>query len=58
MPKIVDEQMCEATKQRILHEVAREFARLGFDQDNINMIAEQVSVIARQILEGIRTNHS
>jgi hypothetical protein len=57
-PKIVDEQMCQTTMRHILREVVREFTHLGFDQDNIKMIAEQVSVIARQILEGIRTNHS
>src|SRR5216684_8168380 len=44
MPKIVDEQMREATRQRILHEAAREFARLGFDQANINVIAEQAGI--------------
>jgi AcrR family transcriptional regulator len=41
MPKIVDEQMREATRQRIMRVAAREFARLGFDQANINVIAEQ-----------------
>jgi len=44
MPKIVDEQMREATRQRILREAAREFARLGFDQANINVIAEQAGI--------------
>lgn len=44
MPKIVDEQMREATRQRILREAAREFARLGFDQANINLIAEQAGI--------------
>ena len=44
MPKIVDAQMREATKQRILREAAREFARLGFDQANINVIAEQAGI--------------
>src|SRR5260370_1470093 len=44
MPKIVDEQMREATRQRILGEAAREFARLGFDQANINLIAEQAGI--------------
>jgi AcrR family transcriptional regulator len=44
MPKIVDEQMREATRQRILREAAREFARLGFDQANINLIAEQAAI--------------
>ena len=31
MPKIVDEQMREATRQRIMRQAASEFARLGFD---------------------------
>jgi len=44
MPKIVDEQMREATRHRILHEAASEFARLGFDQANINTIAEQAGI--------------
>ncbi|GCE45483.1 TetR family transcriptional regulator [Thermosporothrix hazakensis] len=44
MPKIVDAQIREATRQRILREAAREFARLGFDQANINLIAEQAGI--------------
>lgn len=40
MPKIVDEQMRETTRRHILQVAAREFARLGFDQANINTIAE------------------
>jgi AcrR family transcriptional regulator len=44
MPKIVDEQMREATRIRILREAASEFARLGFDQANINTIAEQAGI--------------
>ncbi|GHO87696.1 TetR family transcriptional regulator [Dictyobacter formicarum] len=44
MPKIVDEQMREATRQHILHEAAKEFARLGFDQANINLIAEKAGI--------------
>jgi AcrR family transcriptional regulator len=44
MPKIVDEQMREVTRQRILHQAASEFARLGFDQANINTIAEQAGM--------------
>jgi AcrR family transcriptional regulator len=44
MPKIVDEQMREATRRRIIHEAAREFAHLGFDQANINVIAEQAGI--------------
>jgi AcrR family transcriptional regulator len=44
MPKIVDEQMREATRQRIMRVAASEFARLGFDQANINIIAEQAGI--------------
>ena len=44
MPKIVDEQTREATRQRIMSEAASEFARLGFDQANINTIAEQAGI--------------
>ncbi|HVU65649.1 MAG TPA: TetR/AcrR family transcriptional regulator [Ktedonobacteraceae bacterium] len=44
MPRIVDAQMREATRRRILREAAREFARLGFDQANINLIAEQAGI--------------
>ena len=44
MPKIVDEQTREATRQRIMREAASEFARLGFDQANINTIAEQAGI--------------
>lgn len=44
MPKIVDEQMREATRRRIMGEAASEFARLGFDQANINTIAEQAGI--------------
>jgi AcrR family transcriptional regulator len=44
MPKIVDEQMREATRQRIMRVAASEFARLGFDQANINVIAEQAGM--------------
>jgi AcrR family transcriptional regulator len=44
MPKIVDEQMREATRQRIMRVAAGEFARLGFDQANINVIAEQAGM--------------
>src|SRR5579859_2229562 len=44
MPKIVDEQMREATRQRIIHEASIEFARLGFDSANINTIAEQSGI--------------
>jgi AcrR family transcriptional regulator len=44
MPKVVDEQMREATRQRIIQEAAGEFARLGFDQANINTIAELAGI--------------
>ena len=44
MPKIVDEEMREATRRRIMREAAGEFARLGFDQANINVIAEQAGI--------------
>ena len=44
MPKVVDEQMRAATRQRIIHEAAGEFARLGFDQANINTIAELAGI--------------
>jgi AcrR family transcriptional regulator len=44
MPKVVDEQMREATRLRIIREAANEFARLGFEQANINIIAEQAGI--------------
>lgn len=44
MPKVVDEQMREATRRRILGVAAGEFARLGFEQANINVIAEQARI--------------
>lgn len=44
MPKIVDEQMREATRHRIMHKAAGEFARMGFDQTNIATIAEQTGI--------------
>lgn len=44
MPKVVDEQMREATRRHIMREAAREFAHLGFDQANINAIAEQAGI--------------
>ena len=44
MPKIVDEQMREATRRHIMRVAAGEFARLGFDQANINVIAEQSGI--------------
>src|SRR5437764_10704491 len=36
--------MREATRQRIMRVAAGEFARLGFDQANINVIAEQAGI--------------
>src|SRR5205085_12662203 len=44
MPKVGEEQMREATRRRIIREAASEFARLGFDQANINVIAEQAGI--------------
>lgn len=44
MPKIVDEQTREATRKRIIREAAAEFARLGFEQANINTIAELAGI--------------
>jgi AcrR family transcriptional regulator len=40
VPKIVDEETRDATRRHVLRIAAREFARLGFDQANINTIAE------------------
>lgn len=44
MPKIVDEQARETTRKHIMREAASEFARLGFDQANINTIAERAGI--------------
>jgi AcrR family transcriptional regulator len=44
MPRIVDEATRQATRERILREAAREFARLGFDQANINHIADHAEI--------------
>src|SRR5947209_7136870 len=44
MPTLVDDQMREATRRRIIREAASEFAHLGFDQANINTIAEQAGI--------------
>jgi Transcriptional regulator len=44
MPKIIDEQTRETTRQHIIRQAAKEFARLGFDQANINTIAEQAGI--------------
>jgi AcrR family transcriptional regulator len=44
MPRIVDEAARQATRERILREAASEFARLGFDQANINHIADHAEI--------------
>jgi AcrR family transcriptional regulator len=44
MPRIVHEEMRQATRQRILREAASEFARLGFEQANINIIADHAGI--------------
>ncbi len=44
MPRIVDEATRQATRERILRTAAREFARLGFDQANINHIADYAEI--------------
>ncbi len=44
MPRIVDEAARQATRQRILREAASEFARLGFEQANINLIADHAGI--------------
>jgi AcrR family transcriptional regulator len=44
MPRIVDEEARQATRQRILREAASEFARLGFEQANINFIADHAGI--------------
>ena len=44
MPKIVDEQTREASRSHIIRIAASEFARLGFDQANINTIAELAGI--------------
>jgi AcrR family transcriptional regulator len=44
MPRIVDEERRQTTRQRILHEAASEFARLGFEQANINHIADHAGI--------------
>jgi AcrR family transcriptional regulator len=44
MPRIVDEATRQAVRGRILREAAREFARLGFDQANINHIADHAGI--------------
>lgn len=44
MPRIVNEAARQATRERILREAASEFARLGFDQANINIIADHAEI--------------
>ncbi len=44
MPRIVDEAARQATRDRILREAAKEFARLGFEQANINHIADHAEI--------------
>lgn len=44
MPRILDAETRQANRDRILHEAAGEFARLGFEQANINVIAERAGI--------------
>src|SRR5579871_4029956 len=44
MPRIVNEATRQVTRERILREAASEFARLGFDQANINHIADHAGI--------------
>ena len=44
MRRSTDPQARQATHNRILHAAAGEFARLGFEQANINVIAEQAGL--------------
>ena len=44
MPKVVDEETRQATRDRSLREAASEFARLGFEQTSINTIAERAGM--------------
>lgn len=44
VPRIVDEAARQARRQRILQEAAKEFARLGFEQANINLIADHAGI--------------
>src|SRR5215831_11920242 len=39
-----DPQARQATRERLLYSAAREFAQIGFDQANINTIAEQAGL--------------
>lgn len=44
MPRTINEETRQATRDRILKEAAGEFARLGFEQANINTIAERAGI--------------
>jgi len=44
MPRILDEETRQATRDHILRQAASEFARLGFEQANINTIAERAGI--------------
>ena len=44
MPRTISEETRQATRDRILKEAASEFARLGFEQANINTIAERAGI--------------
>ena len=44
MPRTINEETRQAMRYRILKEAAREFAHLGFEQANINTIAERAGI--------------
>lgn len=44
MPRTISEETRQATRDRILREAASEFAQLGFEQTNINTIAERAGI--------------
>ncbi len=44
MPRTVNDEARQAMHDRILREAASEFARLGFEQANINTIAERAGI--------------
>lgn len=44
MPRTISEETRQATRDRILKEAASEFAQLGFEQANINTIAERAGI--------------
>ncbi len=44
MPRSTDPQARQATHDRLLHMAAREFAQVGFEQANINTIAERAGL--------------